>query len=367
MTNAMIKGTLALAAGLALAPSALCAQDARLMGTVFDSTRNQPLAGARVVLLGSPLFALTNEDGRFFIPNVPAGVYAVVFRHPRLDSLGITADYVNVRLEPGGATDLLLRIPAQAAGAGSPRPQAQAAQAPPPAASPPPQQQHAARAAAPAVLVGTVTDAGTGRPLTGAVVTINGTSLRIVSDARGRFVLFGVPTGTQALQVEMLGYQERIAPVEPQAGRTLEVTVPISTKPIELPALEVTVRSDLLDRVGYFMRKDEASGRAVFVDRKEIESRGMMTFPDLFARVSAAHIEFYGAGRTALSFKSSSGGWCLPKVYVDGHPIGYHQAGDLDFLTPDHIEAMEVYVGAAAPMPYDDGCGSVLIWQRGAR
>ena len=56
-------------------------------GTVFDSTRAAPLAGAVVRLAGTGHTATTDAFGAFRIGEVPAGRYEVEFTHPRADSL----------------------------------------------------------------------------------------------------------------------------------------------------------------------------------------------------------------------------------------------------------------------------------------
>jgi hypothetical protein len=56
-------------------------------GTVFDSTRAAPLAGAVVRLAGTGHTATTDASGAFRIGEVPAGRYQVEFSHPRADSL----------------------------------------------------------------------------------------------------------------------------------------------------------------------------------------------------------------------------------------------------------------------------------------
>ncbi|HEX5870175.1 MAG TPA: alpha-2-macroglobulin family protein, partial [Longimicrobium sp.] len=69
---------------------------------------------------------------------------------------------------------------------------------------------------APGVLWGTVVDARTRQPVTGAEVSVEGTELRTRTDASGRFELPGVPPGRRVVLV---------APVaRPQVRRTVEVS-----------------------------------------------------------------------------------------------------------------------------------------------
>ena len=53
------------------------AQSGKLTGVVTDATSGQPLAGVQVYLEGTGRGVLTQENGRYFIVNVPAGVYTV--------------------------------------------------------------------------------------------------------------------------------------------------------------------------------------------------------------------------------------------------------------------------------------------------
>ena len=82
----------ALLASSAFSP-ALEAQagSAVLEGLVFDSTSMQPLAGARVAVMGTSAIGESDAEGRFRIPDVPAGSYWVTFFHARLQELGVNA------------------------------------------------------------------------------------------------------------------------------------------------------------------------------------------------------------------------------------------------------------------------------------
>jgi hypothetical protein len=83
-------------------------------GTVFDSTRSTPLAGARVVLAGTPYTALTDASGAFRMEGVPEGMYLVEFTHPRADSLRWRTSGADVTVAAGGAGAVSLALPARA-------------------------------------------------------------------------------------------------------------------------------------------------------------------------------------------------------------------------------------------------------------
>ena len=67
-----------LALGLAFMASPVAAQGGgSVTGLVTDSETQQPLAGAQVVIQGTNRGTLTNQAGRYIVPNVPAGTYEV--------------------------------------------------------------------------------------------------------------------------------------------------------------------------------------------------------------------------------------------------------------------------------------------------
>ncbi len=65
---------------LAVVPSVAHAQRGKLTGVITDAASGAPIDGAQIVIEGTGLGALTQENGRFFILNVPVGVYAVTAR-----------------------------------------------------------------------------------------------------------------------------------------------------------------------------------------------------------------------------------------------------------------------------------------------
>jgi TonB-linked SusC/RagA family outer membrane protein len=69
-----------LALSLIFAGSALAqAQTGRITGTVVDSATSQPIANARVAVVGTMILTGTNSSGQFTISNVPVGTQTVRF------------------------------------------------------------------------------------------------------------------------------------------------------------------------------------------------------------------------------------------------------------------------------------------------
>jgi outer membrane receptor protein involved in Fe transport len=83
---------------LAAALVVFCAESAwavnvgKISGTVTDETSGEPIIGAAVAIVGTPIGSLTDVDGRFIILNVPVGTYTL-----RASLVGYTSvEYANV-------------------------------------------------------------------------------------------------------------------------------------------------------------------------------------------------------------------------------------------------------------------------------
>jgi len=74
-------------------------------------------------------------------------------------------------------------------------------------------------------IMGRVLDAGSGQPVPGAEVLLDGRQRRVVADSGGRFVLLGVPAGAQRLLVRHIGYQVAVLSVTVSAADPTVVTV----------------------------------------------------------------------------------------------------------------------------------------------
>ena len=62
---------------------------AAAVGTVFDSVRLRPMAGAQIRVDSTSLVATADADGRFRLENIPPGEHYLRVDHPMVDTLGI--------------------------------------------------------------------------------------------------------------------------------------------------------------------------------------------------------------------------------------------------------------------------------------
>ena len=89
-------------------------------------------------------------------------------------------------------------------------------------------------------VAGTVTDAATAHPLTGAEVGIPALGLRVLAQAGGRFTLAGVPAGTHEIRARLLGHATLLRGVAVAAGDTVFVELRMEPETLQLREIVVT-------------------------------------------------------------------------------------------------------------------------------
>jgi outer membrane receptor for ferrienterochelin and colicin len=93
----------------------------------------------------------------------------------------------------------------------------------------------------PGRIVGRVIDGGSGDPVPGAQVTVDGTSITGRSDLSGRYTLLNVPPGRHTVTVRVIGYAAKsVTGVEVAAGQVVPLDVSLAAAAIQVAAVEVT-------------------------------------------------------------------------------------------------------------------------------
>ncbi len=179
---------------------------ADLVGVVIDSIDGEPkpLAGARVLVVGTWFADTTDQRGRFHLRAPLDGEYDVTFTHERIDSLGFTVPPREVILARGRTDTTSLTVP--------PMQNILASLCP----------DHRVGAYARA-LVGTVRDSLTGKPIPGVKVVASWQRIRsgtkfsnyrdiATTDGSGRYTLCGLDFG-QPTMVYAVGDDSGSEPV----------------------------------------------------------------------------------------------------------------------------------------------------------
>ena len=117
---------------------------------------------------------------------------------------------------------------------------------------------------------------------------------------------------------------------------------------------------------GFYQRRDLGIGH--FVSREKLERDNPSQLTDVFRRLPGVHITSNRFIRNAVRFRAN-GANCWPLVWLDGAPLPTAEF-DLDFLSPQSIEGIEVYSGISQIPPQFMGsrglgsCGVIVVWSR---
>ena len=176
----------------------------------------------------------------------------------------------------------------------------------------------------------------------------------------GRFFIAEVSRGSATIRARRLGYKARTAlfDVGPTSPRS-SLEIALEAVPSELRSVDVTSSGGRLDRF-YQHRKEYAFGQ--FIDRQEIQKRGVRFSSDLFRTVTGASLRPSQRFGSQIRLRG-----CQPRIWVDGVPL---QDAELDDVTtPAEIAGVEVYASASlVPAEYMDrwgrACGAIIVWTR---
>ena len=225
-------------------------------------------------------------------------------------------------------------------------------------------------------VTGTVMNAMNMQPLSGAQISIDGTTRGALSNADGRFVVLNVPAGTYTVRVRMLGYSAAEQSITVAEGGTALANFELTQQAIEVEGIVVTA-------LGIEREERALTYPVQTVSAEVLERTPEVNLVQALQAQSAGIQVVQASGRPgASSFiqirgQSTFTGSSQPLFIVDGVPVsidldperggsiyGRGQAGNrgMDFdLT--NVEEISVLRGAAATALYGSraAAGAVVI------
>ena len=205
---------------------------------------------------------------------------------------------------------------------------------------------------------GTIKDANNGSPLSGATVTIKGSTKSTVSDISGAFTI-EVPDNSSILVVTYVGYITR----EVLVGNNL--TLDIALQPNAADLGEVVV-------VGYGTQsKKDVTGSVKSLKSSEF-NKGIINSPQQLLQGKVAGVNVTSAtgepgGSLSITIRGpgSVRSGSTPLFVVDGLPLDNASTGGgdpLNFINPEDIESLDVLKDASATAIYGSrGANGVII------
>src|SRR5262245_5683362 len=209
---------------------------------------------------------------------------------------------------------------------------------------------------------GRVIDNASQQPLSGATITVG--SRAALSQADGRYVLTGVPAGSDSVKARLLGYAPASQAVTVAGGDSVTADFAMTLQALALSQIVVT---------GYGQQQaGNITGSAARVGSEQFNSGRVYSVEGLIqnkvAGVQVVDNNEPGGGlsvriRGATSISASSD----PLYVIDGLPIGSGGIGGgrnpLNFLNPNDIESVTILKDASAAAIYGTNAanGVVLI------
>ncbi len=222
------------------------------------------------------------------------------------------------------------------------------------------------------VIVGAVTESGSGRPLESAQVFIQGTGLGALTNASGRYLLAGVPVGTHTLAVQLVGYKQATQTVTVSSGESVVVDLAVEQTAIELSEIVVT-------GAGVATEKRKLGNTIASIDVSSLDDAPISSFSELIQGREPGFVGLPSSGTTGEGSRIRIRGSASlsqsnePIIYVDGIRVdragGFANVGAggqgspsrLDDIPPDAIERVEILKGAAAATLYGTEASNGVI------
>ncbi len=226
---------------------------------------------------------------------------------------------------------------------------------------------------------GVVLEARTNRPLSEAVVRVDGTSISARSNNRGQFTLSGLSGVTVSITVTRIGYQPRTQPVS--VGAT-DVTVHLTESALKLDELVVTGQAGETQKraLGNVVGVLDLAATQEVAPSKNIQEALSVAVPGV--QIQRASGQLGTGGVTRIRGVSSLSLSSEPIIFIDGvradntagsNSIGFAGGGDkpsrINDLDPNDIASIQVLKGPSAATLYGTEASNgviQIITKRGA-
>lgn len=220
-----------------------------------------------------------------------------------------------------------------------------------------------------ASVAGTVRDAATLAPISGAQVMIEGTNFGVLANSEGRFLIVNVPSGTHTLRAVFIGYGPATQEVTVTAGEATEVDFQLAPSALQLDGIVVTATGQQRKReVGNAVGEIEAAEVVALApvhnvaDLIQGRTAGVQVLNSSGTSGVGSRIRIRGSSSISLSND--------PLIYVDGIRVDSRQSGlgaggqeasRLDDFNPEDIESIEIVKGPAAATLYGTEAANGVI------
>jgi len=228
----------------------------------------------------------------------------------------------------------------------------------------------AAQAQQPTNVTVRVLESGSGRPIDQAQVAVAGTLIGGLTNAEGRVVIRGAPSGPQTIRVLRVGFAEAKQAVTIRAGEENSVEISLGRVAVDLSPVVVTA-------TGTQLRKEVGNTVATIDAVKQVELAPITTVADLLAARTSNLVVTTGTqtgsgSRTRIRGVASMSLSNEPIFVIDGIRMtadvgssslftGGAQPSRISDINPDEIESIEIVKGPSAAALYGTAAANGVV------
>jgi TonB-linked SusC/RagA family outer membrane protein len=218
---------------------------------------------------------------------------------------------------------------------------------------------------------GRVTDASTGRPISGAQVSISNTTLTAVTSADGVYTLRNAAPGAVVVRALNIGFADQAQQVTLMAGQMATLNFELRPAPFALPQVVVTAtgeqrRVEIANAIAHVdaAQLTKTSSVSNMADLLTARAAGVMVVP---GTQTGAGVRVRIRGNSSISL-SNNPIYVIDGVRVEGTTgssslsVGGTTVARINDINPDEIESIEIVRGPSASTLYGtDAANGVIV------
>jgi len=325
---------------------------APVTGIVVD-TKNAPVVGARLTLVGTGLTTSADTNGLFMFRSVAPGRYSIEARTASLDSIGAVNRSSIVVAD--SSSPLTIRVANAAEIVSSNCSMRERAL---------PDSSSAHSALCRGMFAGGVFADSSHDGLAGATVALSDLGLSVQTKTDGAFRIAPVPVGAHRLSVRHIGFAPLDTTIEFRANSAAVTSIYLP----RLSVLDSVITTATVSRIAanqirlYQERRRIGWGYAM--DSTEVAKRPAIDA--LLREFPRTEVLLLSGGDVGVNLRDPAGRPCAALLWIDG--VYHRDQAILRDLHPEDLAAVEVYPDAMAvpnelSMP-TNMCGAIAIWTK---
>lgn len=217
-----------------------------------------------------------------------------------------------------------------------------------------------------AVLTGTVLDESTGSSLTGASVTIEGTTIGTIADINGEYTLTNIPEGRHAVRFSFISYENVVMELDFAGGEIREMDVELVPSTVGLE--EVVVTTQLFGQRKAISQQLTADAIVNVVSDDKIQELPDVNAAEAIARLPGIALNRSGGEGQKVIIRGMEPKFAA--ITVNGVRVPSNSSTDrsvdLSLISPELLSGIEVFKAPLPDMDAESSAGTVNLKLRKA-